>query len=63
MQVKDPVCGMTIDSAKAATQAQHRGKTYFFCSVQCRRTFDAAPERYADGEPKAGSHSSSGSTR
>ena len=63
MQVKDPVCGMTIDSAKAATQAQYQGKTYFFCSAQCRRTFDAGPERYADGQPKGSGHGSSGSTR
>jgi Cu+-exporting ATPase len=63
MQVRDPVCGMTIDSTKAATQAQYQGKTYFFCSAQCRRTFDAAPDRYAEERAQGGGQSSSGSTR
>lgn len=34
-QVRDPVCGMTIDSATAMTSG-HRGTIYFFCSDKCR---------------------------
>ena len=63
MQVKDPVCGMTIDSTKSATQAQYQGKTYFFCSAQCRRMFDTAPERYADSQARGNGPGPSGSTR
>jgi Cu+-exporting ATPase len=54
MQVKDPVCGMTIDSKDAVAQAKYEGKTYYFCSEQCRKTFEGAPQRYADASGKEG---------
>ena len=47
MQVTDPVCGMTIDTAKAAGQEQWQGRTFYFCSKSCQEKFKAAPERYA----------------
>ncbi|MDP9165544.1 MAG: permease [Actinomycetota bacterium] len=40
--VTDPVCGMTVDPAVAAT-ADHAGRAYFFCSDTCRSTFIAEP--------------------
>ena len=46
-QVKDPVCGMTIDSDKAAAQSQYQGRTFYFCSAQCKKQFDATPDRFA----------------
>ena len=46
-QVKDPVCGMTIDSAKAAGQSNYQGQTYYFCSTQCNQQFDANPSKFA----------------
>lgn len=46
-EAKDPVCGMSVDPAKAAGTSQHEGKTYHFCSPGCKRTFDADPGRYA----------------
>jgi YHS domain-containing protein len=46
-QVKDPVCGMTIDSDKAAAQSEYQGRTVYFCATACKRQFDAAPERFA----------------
>lgn len=47
MQVKDPVCGMSIESTKAQAQEVHQGRPYFFCSDQCRRQFLTSPKRYA----------------
>ena len=44
-QVRDPVCGMTIERATAKTCA-HRGTIYYFCSDQCRSKFEAAPESF-----------------
>jgi uncharacterized membrane protein YraQ (UPF0718 family)/YHS domain-containing protein len=44
----DPVCGMTVDRAKALT-AEFAGKTYCFCSEHCRYEFEADPERYSRG--------------
>jgi len=47
--VKDPTCGMEVDQGKAEAAgkvSQHGGKTYYFCSDQCKRKFDANPETY-----------------
>ncbi|MGH9311589.1 MAG: HAD-IC family P-type ATPase, partial [Vicinamibacterales bacterium] len=44
----DPVCGMTVDPAKAAGRADYGGRTYYFCSPSCLERFQANPERYAD---------------
>ena len=41
--VKDPICGMMVDKATALT-SQRGGRTYYFCSAQCQRTFED-PER------------------
>jgi Cu+-exporting ATPase len=43
---KDVVCGMQVDPARAAGQSVHDGKTYYFCSVVCKRKFDANPQQY-----------------
>jgi P-type Cu+ transporter len=38
-RVKDPVCGMEIDRALAEARATHEGKTYYFCSEECKKIF------------------------
>ncbi|RUV67037.1 MAG: heavy metal translocating P-type ATPase [Mesorhizobium sp.] len=35
---KDPICGMMVDKATALT-AERGGRTYYFCSQNCLRTF------------------------
>jgi YHS domain-containing protein len=45
--VKDPVCGMEIESESAAARRDVAGQTYYFCSTECAVAFDASPERYA----------------
>lgn len=47
MKVTDPVCGMSVESGKAAATETHQGHTYYFCSARCRDTFKADPTRYA----------------
>ncbi len=42
----DPVCGMTVDPAKAAASFAHEGVTYFFCSTHCLERFRKAPESF-----------------
>ncbi len=40
--VKDPNCGMQVDPAKAEAAGNslaYRGTTYYFCSAQCKMTF------------------------
>ncbi len=42
----DPVCGMTVDPAKAAAAIERDGTRYFFCSLGCANKFRAEPEKY-----------------
>ncbi|HZS72282.1 MAG TPA: YHS domain-containing protein, partial [Candidatus Acidoferrum sp.] len=52
-QYKDPVCGMSVDPARAAARVEHDGATYHFCSHGCARRFSADPPKYlgAPGSP------------
>ncbi len=43
---KDPVCGMTVDPARAKATHQHAGKTYYFCCPGCQVKFSADPAKY-----------------
>ena len=43
---KDPVCGMTVDPARAKATLEHAGKTYYFCCAGCKEKFSAAPAMY-----------------
>ncbi len=43
---KDPVCGMSVDPAKAASTAEYDGKLYHFCSRNCGEKFRKNPARY-----------------
>ncbi|MBA4224953.1 MAG: hypothetical protein C0458_29890, partial [Methylobacterium sp.] len=45
--VKDPVCGMTIDPATAKHRASYAGEDFFFCSAGCHGKFEADPTAYA----------------
>jgi Cu(I)/Ag(I) efflux system membrane fusion protein len=53
---KDPVCGMEIDEAKAKAAGKssaHGGRTFYFCSDQCKSKFEHEPAHYAE---KASEH-------
>ena len=51
-KVKDVVCGMQIDPAKAkGGKSEYKGKTYYFCSEDCKKKFDKEPAKYVP-EPK-----------
>ncbi len=43
---KDPVCGMSVDPARAKATAEHQGRTYYFCCPGCARKFTAEPQKY-----------------
>src|SRR5579859_1579709 len=51
--VKDPVCGMTIDPARAAAHYDYAGAKYFFCNPKCLEKFRADPEKYLAQPPPA----------
>ncbi len=44
--VTDPVCGMEVDPNAAAATSFYNGKTYYFCSEECKRDFEADPEQF-----------------
>ncbi len=43
---KDVVCGMEVDKASKYKSAV-KGKTYYFCSTECKAKFDVNPIKYA----------------
>jgi len=47
MSVKDPVCGMEIEPPAALATRQYQGQTFYFCSANCVKQFDANPARFA----------------
>jgi YHS domain-containing protein len=55
--VKDPVCGMDIETATAAGRTEYKGQTYYFCGSKCKEKFALTPEQNLDqsaGPPKSG---------
>jgi len=58
-KVVDPVCGMTIDPARAAGSSRYGGQTVYFCSPGCKAKFDANPAAYS-GEAKPAAAIASG---
>ena len=44
----DPVCGMTVDPARAAGHVDFKGTTYYFCGKGCKLDFDEDPDTYLD---------------
>jgi Cu+-exporting ATPase len=66
MNVKDPVCGMTINDKDAAATSTYRETTYYFCSTSCKEKFEKDPESYTHekktgaAEPRHAANSSVG---
>lgn len=46
-EVKDPICGMMVDTGKARYKTQHQGKWFYFCCAGCKDAFEKHPEKYA----------------
>ena len=49
--VRDPVCLMEFDPHRAKAVAEHKGRTYYFCSDRCKEKFLARPETFLDKAP------------
>lgn len=54
--VRDPVCGMTVQQDAPSAAAVHQGRTYYFCSRACRDKFEASPDKYARTTPEGHQH-------
>src|SRR5437588_1704121 len=53
-KAKDPVCGMSVDPAKAAGKVEHEDKAYYFCSKRCAERFAQEPEKFLAAPGTAG---------
>jgi len=40
-RARDPICGMMVDTDRAAAQGTYAGQKVYFCSVGCRRKYEA----------------------
>jgi putative intracellular protease/amidase/YHS domain-containing protein len=47
-----PVCGMDVDPA-TAPKSVFKGATYYFCSDDDKKTFDAAPDKFVNTDKKS----------
>ena len=50
---KDPVCGMQVQTDRAAGKTEFKGKTYYFCALGCKNKFESDPDRYLQPKPAA----------
>ncbi len=48
----DPVCGMTVDPARAPGKQKHGEETYYFCSRRCMAKFIADPDAFLKPRPQ-----------
>jgi len=49
--VHDPVCLMELNPRKAKAVAKHLGRSYYFCSENCKKTFLEQPETFLHKAP------------
>jgi len=40
-QVRDPVCGMMVDTERAACRGTYGGQPVYFCNPACQRRYEA----------------------
>jgi P-type Cu+ transporter len=45
-EIRDPVCGMTIDR-KTGVKDSFENRDYYFCSEECQHRFEKEPSKYA----------------
>lgn len=43
---KDLVCGAEIEATECEHTAEYHGKTYYFCSSDCKKKFEVDPVSY-----------------
>ena len=44
----DPVCWMKLPSYRRNFRATYLMRTYYFCSEDCRKTFERDPDKYLE---------------
>ena len=51
---------MQVDDQNAEAETEFQGKTYYFCSEECKVEFDQEPEQYAVNTKHAGKQAKGG---
>lgn len=46
--VTDPVCGSEVNPQDTEVQSEKNGEMYYFCSLDCRESFEQDPDAYID---------------
>lgn len=46
-KIIDPVCKIKVDKSQTKFSSEYKGKRYYFCSENCKKSYDEEPERYA----------------
>jgi YHS domain-containing protein len=44
--MRDPVCGMDVHEPREDLKSEWLGCAYYFCSITCKKKFDASPGLY-----------------
>lgn len=42
----DPVCGLEVAENDCAGNVGYKGQLFYFCSENCKKTFEEDPEKY-----------------
>ncbi len=53
---RDPVCGMEVTAETAEATSEYQGRTYYFCSLGCKKSFDKEPEKFLGTDRPAHRH-------
>ncbi len=56
--IKDPVCGMDVDTKTSKRKFNYNNQDYYFCSDGCLKKFSQNPENYLGNEKQATPHDS-----
>lgn len=52
MERTDLVCGMRVEDENLRYTTEYDGKSYAFCSAECKRQFDDHPDRFIQQHAK-----------
>src|SRR4029079_9237187 len=53
-EIRDPVCGKTVDPLRARAVGIYGGVTHYFCSAECKARFNDPRKPEADAAPPPG---------
>ena len=46
-EVKDPICGMSVEASTAKYKSELHGNVFYFCCAGCKEKFEKHPDKYA----------------